>query len=329
MKINYIFRSKLLQRYSIENVFRTIISEISKSDEVTSTYVPYSGAKPITVLKNMLYILKYRDYFNHITGDVHYLALILKKEKTILTINDLVSLKNRSGLRRFLLKLIWFDLPVRNCSIVTVISNQTKNELIDNIPHSKNKIRVVYCPLTSEFKYVEKTFNSDCPVILQIGTGSNKNLERVIEAIVRINCTLDIVGNLSSVQHELLTKNKISFTNSYNLSNEQVIEKYINSDIVIFVSTYEGFGLPIIEAQATGRPVITSNLPPMNEVAGDSACLVDPYDVNSISNAVQKLCIDMDYRNNLISKGIENIKRFSIEKISSDYIEIYKELGNE
>ena len=79
------------------------------------------------------------------------------------------------------------------------------------------------------------------------------------------------------------------YVNYTNLSQEAIIQQYIDCDMLSFVSTYEGFGMPIIEAQAIGRPVITSNIGAMKEVALDTACLVDPYDVESIKNGIQKL----------------------------------------
>ena len=92
---------------------------------------------------------------------------------------------------------------------------------------------------------------------------------------------------------------------------------------------YEGFGLPILEAQATGRPVITSNEASMPEVAGDAAILVNPYEVVEIKEAVEKIISDKKLREDLIKKGIENIKRFTPEKIAENYASLYRKTFNE
>jgi len=84
--------------------------------------------------------------------------------------------------------------------------------------------------------------------------------------------------------------------------------------------------MPIIEAQAVGRVVITSNISSMPEVAGEAACLVDPYSVDSIRNGFIKLIQDEAYRNELISKGFINSKRFDGQLIANKYLDIYKEL---
>ncbi len=84
--------------------------------------------------------------------------------------------------------------------------------------------------------------------------------------------------------------------------------------------------MPIIEAQAIGRPVLTSDFGAMREVAEDSACLIDPYNTDAIRNGSQKIISDPTYRDYLIGKGFENIKRFQLETIVKHYSYIYQEL---
>ena len=76
--------------------------------------------------------------------------------------------------------------------------------------------------------------------------------------------------------------NSISYTEQWGLSDQEILQHYRDCDMVVFASTYEGFGMPIIEGNATGRPVVTSNICSMPEVAGAAACLVDPFDCSSI-----------------------------------------------
>ncbi len=87
--------------------------------------------------------------------------------------------------------------------------------------------------------------------------------------------------------------------------------------MLVFVSTYEGFGLPILEAQAMGRPVVTSNIMSMPEVAGDGACLVDPCDVTILHQVLLRVINDSSYRNTLVRNGFENVKRFRSKKIAA------------
>src|ERR1039457_1051746 len=138
----------------------------------------------------------------------------------------------------------------------------------------------------------------------------NKNICRVAEALQRIPCRLDIIGRLTERQREVLEFNRIQYTEQWDLSDQQVIEKYRQCDLVVFASIYEGFGMPIVEANATGRPVVTSNIGSMPEVAGTAACLVDPFDCASIREGILRVIEDADYRNNLVAQGYENAKRF-------------------
>jgi glycosyltransferase involved in cell wall biosynthesis len=183
---------------------------------------------------------------------------------------------------------------------------------------------VIYCSVSEEFKHVPKSFNVENPRILQIGTRVNKNLERVVEALEGIKCELSIIGRLSSRQCELLIEKNLKYSNSFDLTREQLVQHYQNCDVVVFASTYEGFGLPIVEANAVGRPVVTSNLWSMPEIAGDAACLVDPFEVESIRAGVRRVLEDETYRNALVRTGLENAKRFQVKTIAEQYANLYR-----
>jgi glycosyltransferase involved in cell wall biosynthesis len=142
-----------------------------------------------------------------------------------------------------------------------------------------------------------------------------------------ISCKLSIVGVLSKQQEEALRVNQIDYNTAANITNEELKEQYEKADLLAFVSTYEGFGMPIVEAQIVGRPVVTSNLLSMPEVAGDAAHLVDPFDVEDIRKGVLRIIEDKAYRTLLIEKGRSNALRFSVETIANQYAELYREIS--
>ena len=266
---------------------------------------------------------------NHITGDVHFVALFLRKSRTVLTIHDIGVIQRLSPLSRWIFKWFWIVLPIKRSAVVTTISQATRLELLKYTRADANKIKVIYNPVPSGFNKVLKPFNKLKPVILQIGTKENKNIFRVISALKEIQCVFEIVGFVNEKIKNELINSGVEFKVYSNLTDEEMRERYKNSDVVILASTYEGFGLPILEANATGRVVITSNISSMPEVAGNAAILVDPYDISSIREGILTVISDDALRENLITNGFENCKRFDISVISRQYLDIYHSLYNQ
>lgn len=314
---------------SIERVFAQIAKSLASDEfEIEVQKLPY-GYGLLNILKNLLFFRKRPADIYHITGDVHYIAMRLPRSKTVLTIHDLVFLQSKSRFRRWVLKLLFLDLPVKKIKYFTTVSTATRDEVSGYFPEARSKIKVIENPLIAVFTPCpEKPFDAACPTILQIGTTPNKNLLMLIEAIVEINCTLRIIGPLNAKIARALTDAGIRYENVVGVGADQMVEEYRNADIVTFCSTYEGFGLPIIEAQAMRKPVITSDLSPMNNVAGGGAELVDPYDVFSIRTAMTKVINDNEHRSKLVDLGTKNIMRFRPEKIAAEYAGLYDQILN-
>jgi len=328
MRVSFFHRRQYGAQTSVERVFRDVRRALPSyicSKVVVSRFVSRGFWRRVW---NVFEAPLHQGDVNHITGDVHYLALFLRRKKTLLTILDCVSLEQLTGLYRGVVYLFWFWLPVRRAGLISVISKSTKEQLLRYVNCRPEKIHVVHCPCSEEFQSAPATFNAQRPRVLQVGTGPNKNLDRLIEALREIPCHLRIVGRLSAEQTEKLLACGIDYSSITGITNTQMVKEYQQCDVLVFVSTYEGFGLPIVEAQATGRPVVTSNILSMPEVAGDAACLVDPYSVESIHKAVWHIINDADDRKRLIERGYENVKRFQPKLIAEEYVMLYRELIN-
>lgn len=277
-------------------------------------------------LVNLAYTFLNRAEINHITGDVHYLALGLNPKKTLLTIHDCETVRRRKGYSRFFIYWLWYKLPCLWVRRITTISEFTRDDLINLTRCDPKKIRVVYDIISDAYQPCPKPFNVKCPTVLQVGAAHNKNIPRLAEALHGLSCKLRVIGKLKPEQIEVLDAYKIDYSYVYNLDESALVKEYEGCDMLAFVSTYEGFGMPILEAQSVGRPVVTSNVCSMPEVGADAVCYVDPYNVNSIREGILKIINDERCRKQLVEKGFVNVKRFSPQAIAEEYFNIYKEL---
>ena len=154
---------------------------------------------------------------------------------------------------------------------------------------------------------------------------SSKSL-RSEDAHITIAPSLFIVGSkgwLSDKIYELPKKlgieDRVKFLGY--VPDEMLPVLYSNAKALVFPSLFEGFGLPILEAQACGCPVITSDVSSMPEIAGKGALLVNPYNVNEITDAMIKV-MDKRVKQRLIKEGLENIKRFSWEECAIETLKV-------
>jgi glycosyltransferase involved in cell wall biosynthesis len=278
-------------------------------------------------------LIAWHAFFNqgavtHITGDITFAALLLFSKSTIITIHDCGILKRKHGIRKWLLKKLWFEWPMRRSRFVTTVSQSAADDIISECKVDQSKLIVIPNAISDHFQNVPKEFNSDCPRLLHIGTAPNKNLTRLIHAISGLTSELVIIGKISDDDRRLLKEKNIRFINFISLSQNEVVMQYRMADIVCFASLYEGFGLPILEAQATGRPVVTSDRCSMPYVAGGAALLVNPESVDSIRSGIQSLIDNAQLREQLIVQGLENVKRFRISTMCEKYAELYQRVLN-
>lgn len=323
--VNFIER-KTADTASIEKVFRQVAPGLESSGVSTSFQKLPFGNGVIGILRNLLSFKAAKSDIYHVTGHVHFICLILPKARTILTVHDLGILHNRKGLRRYVLKKMLFDWPVKRLRYITTVSDATKRELIKYTNCPQGKITVIENPVGYSIAAKEKDFNSECPILLQVGTAPNKNLDNLIRAVKSIKCKLRILGRLNKNQKELLHKSGVEYENVFELSESEMRDEYVNADIVAFCSTFEGFGLPIIEGQALGTPVVTSDISPLKEVAGGGAILADPFDVDSIERSMLQVIEDPSIRVAIVNKGFENVARFLPDLIANKYLKLYSEI---
>ncbi|WP_080054434.1 glycosyltransferase family 4 protein [Spirosoma aerolatum] len=327
MQITYLFRSSGTG-HSIETLFGHIKQTMSldKGVHIQAINVPHISKSLWHVWQNLRFVRRLQADVFHITGDIHYTALALPASRTVLTIHDCGPLKKfrNRPLRYVAFWLFWYYLPVRRARYVTVVSEKTRQELIRYLGQIAEKAVVVANGHDPRMTYTPARFRTERPVLLQIGTASNKNLIRLITALYGIPCTLVIVGSLTDDILAYLETHQIDYRNCVNLSRNALIDSYIDCDMVTFLSTYEGFGMPVLEANAIGRVVLTSAIDPMRTIAAEAAHFVDPTDTAAIRQGILQLIDEENYRTKLIEAGVENAQRYSIDKATAQYVAIYQ-----
>jgi len=244
---------------------------------------------------------------------------------------------------------------------IIAVSNNTKQDLVRFYGVNSEKIKVILEGYNHNFEFPISNFESNLndkiskPYLLFIGRiEERKNIVGIISAF-------EILKEKYKIPHKLVLagkpgfgyqaiKNKLSKSSYASdivelgfVSEEEKFALLKEADIFLFPTFYEGFGIPILEAQSFGLPVITSNISSMPEVAGchpelasgsqeipdqvrnDNVCsalLVDPKNPEAIAEAVQKILSDEDLKKDLMQKGLENVKRFSWEKCAEEISEI-------
>ncbi|HCZ08948.1 MAG TPA: hypothetical protein DHV07_07605 [Flavobacteriales bacterium] len=263
----------------------------------------------------------------HITGDIHFTAIRLNHRRAILTVHDLGLLDEGGRIKRWLKKKFWLDLPLKSCDRLVAVSNRTKEDILSRTSFPADRITVIPSVISPTYRRREKLPENDLPRILHIGLADNKNLDRHAAALSGLRVHLRIIGEPSAQQHTMLRQLKVDYSTASKLTESELQNEYASSDALLFCSTLEGFGMPIIEAQTIGLPVITSAIAPMDDTAGEGALLVDPTDISAIRGAAMTLLNRPEERDELIEKGHRNAERFSAVTAARRHAELYAELN--
>ena len=321
---------------------------IEHSNAGTKTLPSYAGHLAKGLLKLESSSSETMQFFNNadIIHSTDQLIPIVTNKPLIATVMDTIPLSHPEFIRasaRYLKTALWKSLTKRADHIIT-ISEFSKNEIANLMSYPKEKITSI--PLGVDGRYFERLSQEQIQSVLNklaidrsffLFIGSiqpRKNLLRLLQAHASLpknyacEFPLVIAGKISWDDGETVKAIQVAVANKRCLWLNYVgdIEKRAllqATQGLIFTSLYEGFGLPILEAFASGAPVVTSNCTSMPEVAQDAGILVDPHDLDAIQHALLRLIEDGSLKQSLASKGMDVSKQFSWSKTAASTAEIY------
>ena len=315
--------------FSIEQVFYDINEALPDDISVSQEQNEEFSSRFLPRLRDALRARRSQGMVNHVVGDVHYITLLLPRKRTILTIHDCEMINRASGLKRFILWLFWIRLPVARAGTVVAISQTTRDDITALLGGGDHQIQIIENPVSPRFQPTPPPAGKGDPQILHIGTKANKNLERLIDAAAGLPLKLVVIGRLNDSQRARIEASGLAHKVMHDLNAEEIVEAYREATILSFISLSEGFGLPIIESQAIGRPVLCANREPMRSVAGDGALLVDPEDTAAIRSGLERLLDDPKLRAKLVAAGHRNVTRFTACNIANKYATLYRKVAQQ
>lgn len=213
---------------------------------------------------------------------------------------------------------------------IFTVSEYSKSSIVNEYRINPNQIYVIYNSVSSKFK--PQKDNSNKKYILSVGSiEPRKNLNALIKAFNLLNrddLKLIIVGEKNRVfkDEEIKLNKNIEFSGY--VSDNELNRLYSNAICFCYLSIFEGFGIPPLEAQACEIPILISNTSSLPEVFADSALYANPFDIEDIKDKIELLVDDKSLQKELIEKGKNNLKRFSWQKSAKEVYKVLKEFSD-
>ncbi len=344
--------------YKLDDKNQIILFETCVKDLKTSFNVPFPEKKlnwskkrwRLSSLISLYLNLNFTKYVGE--GDIFHatdhIFPNLPKQKKVFTIHDIsyLSLPNTHLKTNSLFLKIAMPILLKKADKVICISEYTKKEVLQNYNISEDKTKMIYLGIdpiffekVDEIKISQNKTKWNIPekYILYVGNiEPRKNLSRLIEAYSLVRSTgleekLIIAGKKSWLYKDIINKvsdlgleKDVIFTGI--VPDSDLPALYQGAILFVFPSLLEGFGLPPLEAMASGIPVITSSTSSLGEICSNSALTVDPQKVNEIAQAIKAVITNQNLKKDLINRGYKNAQKFNWEKTALETMEVYRSI---
>lgn len=272
---------------------------------------------------------------NHLFHSSYYRYSKNPKSINITTAHDFTYELHWSGIKKYVHTSQKIN-ALNNSTLIICISNYTRDLMLKLYPDlSKKRIQVIYNGINAKdlLDNSKLNFKKNIPFeeyeyTLFIGDRKAlyKNFEIACMAVALSKVPLVIVGGGKLTTKELSLLRNINYHHVLFASDQELSYLYSKALLLLYPSISEGFGIPLIEAQILGCPIISTNKSCIPEIAGEGAILLDKIDKDSLSRSIDEILRKSQTRNKLIEIGYLNATRFSWDKTRKETIELYEDL---
>ncbi|EHI9274469.1 glycosyltransferase family 4 protein [Vibrio vulnificus] len=313
--------------------FNEIVKRCQKKQSIT--YLKYDEhgylniSDEVSELRLLRFLERYRDVScakNTMLFHSSYYRLPSTRVPTVTTVHDFTYEKFVNGPAKWV--HCWQKYrAIKNSDIVICVSHNTAKDLMQYCPIEPNKIRVVHNGVSEAYYPITNMKNVTNEVLFVGARTGYKNFVLAIDALAKLpEYVLSIVGGGELTKNEkALLESRIPgrYTWLGRLSDADLNLAYNRAHALLYPSSYEGFGIPVIEAMRSGCPVVAVNVSSIPEVAGNAAILTEYADAKLFKEALLKVS---ETREELINAGLEQAVKFSWDKCFQETLQVYEEL---
>jgi len=280
----------------------------------------------------------------------HYNAPLLHRGPLLVSILDLIHITDpvySRSFRSWAYARPMLNLAARKAQHIVTLSEYSKAQIVERLGVSPSKVTAIHCGVNGQFRPLEREeagrIVSDAlglqgPYILCVGNlKPHKNVSILLRAFAQLRRRSDIPHRLviigddarwGRVRREECSQFGINDTTHFipYVAQELLPKVYAAADLLVMPSTIEGFGLPVLEAMASGTPVVCSRAASLPEVGGDAVLYFDPSSSEELADVIERILSSRILQENLRAKGLERAKQFTWERSTHAHVKLYSRL---